>query len=580
MLLAAPIDGGVGGSVLIEDNSLAAESANLAELDWFNRVLLDPKLRFSLSVPLLDYGPARLTPRPHRIFMSTVIIRSANSNSIKSSIEGANASLVYPAMALVAGLLLRIHRIGQQALWYDELYSATQASVPLWDVPTSVRAFDMHPALYYLQLSLWQNVSSSDVWLRLNSTVWWLLAAISLYVIAKKLVESKQTALLALALFSLNPTAVHFGQELRMYSMLMCLSLWGFYFTERVLKNGDQATIVLLLLTSAAIIYSHGAGFIILLCMWAQACWLTLMKQSHWRELGIFFAVQAFAVGLGVPEHLRAASMHASFGGLSYAIAPSMTELLEQTAWLVAGRGQPLGQWTTVVTFGLIAWPLWAAVRTESVGRRTILCYVLVPIVAYYAISHLSKPIWVFRALSPFAPFVCLGLAEGVTRIWPQFEPHVSLKKMVTGVPFLAICLLMTSSLVATEFQQPLFPRRSNFAEAASVMKSLGQEGDTIYVAREFWFWSFCWYFDHPGSVQPLERQSQLSCNNITVMKREPVAADLASGGTKWMLLRSKPNETSETIRHLNSQGIDATLAVETGRITVWKLGSSLEVHP
>ena len=99
-------------------------------------------------------------------------------------------TLIVCALLLV-GLALRFDGIGKESLWYDELYSATQASVSLIDVPASVRTFDLHPPVYYLQLSLWEKLGSSDVWLRLNSTFWWLLGGASLYFVLSRVATAR-----------------------------------------------------------------------------------------------------------------------------------------------------------------------------------------------------------------------------------------------------------------------------------------------------------------------------------------------------------------------------------------------------
>ena len=438
---------------------------------------------------------------------------------------------------LTFGTIQRIAGLSDEPLWYDELYSATQAASQLTDVTAAVRAFDMHPPLYYLQLSAWSKFGQSDAWLRLNSTVWWLATGIALFWVAHRLTSVK-AAVLTTVFYSLNPAGIHFARELRMYSMLMFLALCGFYLTERWFVvadvpgdlptendltkpsspasygRSDRARLWLpILLVTTAAVYSHGASFLILAALWAHAGWMLLTRQSTGRVYIRFMLIQLVAVLLGLTEHVRAASMHLSFEqGLSYAIAPTIAQLIEQCSWLFSGRGAPFGSWTvplTVLTTGI---PLALACCSKGPARRATMFYIGIPIAICCTISHVSRPIWVFRVISFTIPFCCFALATGVMRLPPirnasdsdAIVDSVGLRWVANAVRSGLVALLLVGMCLGADAQRGFYPRTSHVHRMAHVVADQTAAGDVVIVPQRYCYWAICWYLVGPGTVQPL----------------------------------------------------------------------------
>ncbi len=56
-------------------------------------------------------------------------------------------------------------------MWFDELLSATFVAHDLPRHALTNLRFDIHPPLYYFQLSLWTLGGHSDFWLMLNTVL-------------------------------------------------------------------------------------------------------------------------------------------------------------------------------------------------------------------------------------------------------------------------------------------------------------------------------------------------------------------------------------------------------------------------
>ena len=85
------------------------------------------------------------------------------------------------AAILAAALVLRCIGVTSQWLWLDELLAVNWTVHGPWVALVNILRFDLHPPLYYLQLSLWALVSHDDVWLMANS-IFWSTAAIGLLI--------------------------------------------------------------------------------------------------------------------------------------------------------------------------------------------------------------------------------------------------------------------------------------------------------------------------------------------------------------------------------------------------------------
>jgi mannosyltransferase len=142
------------------------------------------------------------------------------------------------ALAIVAlGFGLRLYRLDAQSFWYDEAYSASVAG----GAPAQImfnRFHDVHPPLYHLVLHLWQMIDHSDFTLRLLSAMLGTAGIAALYALGKATFDQK-VGLTAAAITCLAPYTVFYGQEARMYSLLLLLSSMLLLSYKRMLDTGS-----------------------------------------------------------------------------------------------------------------------------------------------------------------------------------------------------------------------------------------------------------------------------------------------------------------------------------------------------
>ena len=150
-----------------------------------------------------------------------------------------------PRERLVATLLLagsfalRVWKLTDQSLWYDEAMTVYWASQPLTRIlhVGLTLSQDPHPPLYYLTVKPLVHLRPYEVWLRLPSVFWGTLLVAVGWRWARTHIG--RTAAWFVALFlTLNPILVWYSQEARMYAQAITLTLLAWWFLSRWLSTG------------------------------------------------------------------------------------------------------------------------------------------------------------------------------------------------------------------------------------------------------------------------------------------------------------------------------------------------------
>jgi mannosyltransferase len=151
------------------------------------------------------------------------------------------SSPIWLMLIILLGSAVRLYRLGQQSLWFDESLSMALASAPLKiSIEATLAEGLQHLPLYYLLLRVFVWIGRSEVILRLPSAVCGVLAVPLIYQVGRRC-PGRGTGLFAALLLAVNPYHVWFSQEARMYSLLMLSTLGSFYFFLRLLKENHHS---------------------------------------------------------------------------------------------------------------------------------------------------------------------------------------------------------------------------------------------------------------------------------------------------------------------------------------------------
>ncbi len=204
---------------------------------------------------------------------------------------------------LVAALLLRLHQLGLESIWFDEASSLHNASTTLDQFLPMLIQSETNPPLYFLMLRAWTSVlGNAEVSARLLSVVADMLGLGLLFLLGRELLGD-WGALLALFLGAISRFEIYYAQEARMYAWHLTFCLGSALYYWRSHRAQSRRDLLLWLGFSLAAIYTHLFGWLIL---GSQAAHHLLMRRPIWgaRAKGLVLLAALFAPwGLLVTVH-------------------------------------------------------------------------------------------------------------------------------------------------------------------------------------------------------------------------------------------------------------------------------------
>jgi len=207
--------------------------------------------------------------------------------------------LVGVILLIAAGL--RFWALGQQSLWFDELFSANAAMYGP-RIAIKVTAQDTNPPLYYVFQALLMPLLGHAEWaLRAFSAVVGVLTTGVIYLAGRKLFD-RATGAWAAAMFAVAVLPLQYAQEARMYSLLMffaALTLWLF---GRLAEKPSLARAALLGVALAGLAYTHVYGYMAAPLLLVP---VVLVPRLRKRLGKLMLATYAVAVVLFLPWALQ-----------------------------------------------------------------------------------------------------------------------------------------------------------------------------------------------------------------------------------------------------------------------------------
>ena len=447
------------------------------------------------------------------------------------------------AAIIAVAIFLRCIGVTSQWLWLDELLAANWAAHGPWVTLVSILRFDLHPPLYYLQLSLWALASHSDVWLMANS-IFWSTAAIGLLIYAMSRVYGLRAALYAGTLLALSPVALAYADQVRMYTFIVFLIIWVWYTQERWL-NGTAGRFgaLWMILSQACVVYSHSAGLVMLSgCVLYGAA--RVLADGRRQTMLRWFAIECAVGALALP-----AVVIALFRGAAHTRAPDLTEIVQTWGFLTFGAES-----TAAATLGAL---LFAALLVVAIyDKRTRLplaTLVLMPLIIGALVS-VFKPMWLSRVFLPIVPFICLTLGIGAAGadMQPGARPRLRTS---------AIILLAAVWAGIGLFHQFTRQKGDGFKPAADLVRMIARPGDMILADGDFLYWCFNWYFLGPDWGEPrhayvlnadwARMMQRLPPSTVSLLDLNESASALPAGGATvvmWDRNKTTPDSAGDLI--------------------------------
>jgi 4-amino-4-deoxy-L-arabinose transferase-like glycosyltransferase len=415
---------------------------------------------------------------------------------------------------------LRVAGLGAQSLWYDEGFSVYLASQSLTAI-TRLTAGDIHPPLYYYLLHGWIALAGTNEFaLRFLSL---LPSVLTVPVVARLAGRAGAPAAAVGALLAAAaPAAVWYGQEARMYALLVLLVALSLDRFLVVVERGGGAAAGWII-ASALAIWSHFYGaFVVAAEALIAGAWAAgaVRVGAGLSQLDLTKALRAGAVRVGAGRR-RAALLAVGFvliGASSLPwLGPALTRLdgdqsyyagaidpgqvLRESFTLVAVGGTLEG---ALVPLGLVAFAVAMVAGLWALRRRPLivalyLAAVVLPLALLLAVSW-SRPKFHPRYLLLTLPAAQAIAASGLG--WLVARPRPMPLRLAGAGVLTALAVPAAVGLANAAFDSRY--ARDDWRAAVAALDVL--PGDAVALVSGHAFPVFAYYYgDRPFTPLPEE---------------------------------------------------------------------------
>ncbi|HYE14133.1 MAG TPA: hypothetical protein VD968_06810 [Pyrinomonadaceae bacterium] len=229
------------------------------------------------------------------------------------------AGRLWPALAAAAlvGLYAapRLRGLTDSCLWFDELFGVHAARHDWGGLWRFVAADLIHPPLFYALLKIWAAAGGESLlWLRLFPALTSVAALVPFLLLARELRLPRAAAGLALLLAAANGYLIKYAQEVRMYGLLLLLSLFSLWLLARLLAArgaGPARRHAALFAANLLLAYTHYYGWLVVA---GEAAFLLFAAR---RKLPRFLITAALVAACLAPWMVACAREAAAGGGLA-----------------------------------------------------------------------------------------------------------------------------------------------------------------------------------------------------------------------------------------------------------------------
>jgi len=400
---------------------------------------------------------------------------------------------------LLVGLIgfafaLRMMGLGSESLWRDEIDAIRFASQPLGSLLRFFVVPGQNGPLYYLLLRPWLALAGrSEVALRFFSVAFGTLAIPLIYRLGRRLFPSLPAlALLAALLAAGSPYLVWYGQEGKMYTLVVALVLFSMDRYLAALERGGWHRWLLYVVGTSVALYVH---LLAALMVPAQALLFAFMdaetRRTRWKPWLASMAVLTLPYLPLLRWQLPMILTPDSATGYPFVPLPEMLVSLLANYSLGVLHGDL--RWRVVLFVGLLlaAGLVWQGRRSRLRSLAVLVCWLLVPVLGFFLIT-LVRPMFTARYLIFVLPAYLLLLAAGGVAVG-------RLSRLLAGLWLVA--LLAASGLGV--WNQARTPVKADFRQATQYVASHQTPDDLILFQIPYGRHSFDYYYELAQQTAP-----------------------------------------------------------------------------
>lgn len=389
-------------------------------------------------------------------------------------------------LILCAAAFIFTYRLGYEGLWIDEFFSIRDATTFQNDFFEAYQNTRLRP-LYYMVLAVWMHFGSSDVWLRLPAVGASLASVFLIYKLGLR-VADKTTGLIAAALLTLSPLFVNHTQEIRMYTLSLCLGLAGSLFAAEILLTEKDQTpskksfaqwvvfrVLAIYTVPLNLTLLVADSFLMLLRFRRDRA--TLISCAKW--MGLIFLCWSptviTALGAVAPssEYSQSREQYLARPGLGNLIYPLKYWMVPPFVTHTGKAAHIFYKLFTLLIAGIIGAGLLHKRKSPSLAWAA--AWYVIPLIPIVAVSTQAAQLWELRYVLFVSPYLFLLIAAGFTRLLKDWKPAAIL---LGAIYFIG----MSNALIHYYDVQ----NRADYEANLATIEQAEQPGDTVIWGHEW----------------------------------------------------------------------------------------------
>ncbi|MCB0167512.1 MAG: glycosyltransferase family 39 protein [Anaerolineae bacterium] len=384
---------------------------------------------------------------------------------------------------------MRTVTLGSQSLWRDEVDAIRFSSWPLRALVTGLFQTGHNGPLYFLLLRPWRYLTGdSEFALRFPSAVFGTLMVPLGYSLARQFGFSRRSSLILSLLLTTSPYLIWYGQEAKMYAILLTVVTVAMIAYLRALAGGGGRWWVVFVLATSLSFYLHILSPLMLGVYGAVALIRRADVRRHWRAWTISLACLTLPYLPLVIWQLPVLLKGGNLGHPFYPLRREINILLQlYSGGLIRSLGiMPVLLFVFLFLCGLVVANPWAITGGVTRSRRLVFAgWTLIPPLAVYLIS-LRIPIFEDRYLIYITPAFYLVVVLGIELV----------RQHSRQLAALSLGLILSVNLIGI-WQQQRQPIKADFRATAEYLIDQPRKPATIMIQMPYLQYTFNYYYPY-----------------------------------------------------------------------------------
>ena len=420
-----------------------------------------------------------------------------------------------------------------QSIRLDESQSIWQTSHSPARI-LEIVAEDVHVPLYHLILHFWEFFFGTEIVLvRLLSFLFFLISIPLFYKLANLSLRQK-AALFAVALFAFSPFLNWYGNEARMYSLFVFLTILNQYFFIRIYKDESENNPLIWTGYTLSFLLGIFTHYFFLFYIVVQAVFFLRYKKYFPKGSFQKFAIVSFAGAVALAPwlwYVQKLGIAGQVGPLL--VAPSTINIFNTFSQFIFGF-----QTDHVNSILLALWPIavllvFLAIQKNKKIPLDVMYYFfsfMLPIILVFLVSIFIRPIYLTRYLVFTLPSLYLFISWMVAS-YPQKLSNFLKMFLLVGMFCTLIVEARSASVVVKE----------DYKSATEYLNLSVKEEDLVIVSAPFTIYPIEYYYRANAPVTTLPIWNRYQSGLIPVFSQNELEKDVttlkAGHKTIWLVL-------------------------------------------